>query len=125
MKYAEDRNRFISANKVGDSVMAKKQDPYYSIFFFPKNVADIRETDKNLRLIVNTSDDLLRRKFAVMRDVIMDVIKPADSFVGPPYFCDARILRATSSFDTIRPERASSKPLSTMRLKASSRRISS
>ena len=66
MKYAKDGNGFIIADKVSNPIVAKKQNPNHSVFFFPKNVADFRKSGKNLCPVINASDDLLRGNWAII-----------------------------------------------------------
>lgn len=76
-------------------------------------------------LCINSGNNICCRDWLVLRDIIVNFPHPSLSFSSPVYFCHVRIRCSISSLEIILPWRESAKPRSTMREKASSRRISS
>lgn len=81
---AEDLHHIALAHEVGDAVMPLQQHADVALWRAPVLVAHLREVGKNLDLIVDSLRYLGRVGRAVLRDVLVDVLKPGGRLFGPP-----------------------------------------
>ena len=125
VEYAEDLDCEAVTDEIGDAVVAVDEDADFTLGLGTVPVSEQGEGLEKLNLLVNGIDDALGCLGIILGDVALDVLKPDDGLLSPPYFCHSFMRLPISSLEIVRAARESARPRSTMRSNASSRRISS
>lgn len=124
MKDAEDID--VRAMQVGNPVLPVREDPNAGITAWIVEVSHLRKLEQQMSPVEYPTYDLVCCGGLVTADVLVDLPEPPSRFGRPdqPRRQDS-IDRSISPSEIVRPASTSASPRSTMRLKTSSRTISS
>lgn len=97
MKDAQDYDRRVWLHYISYSVVAVKKNSNVSLWFTSKPVPHFGKDFENVYSLVNSLDNTDCRGGIVLCNVFVNVFKPCERLIRPPYSCHERIRRATSS----------------------------
>ena len=109
MKHAKDVHISLFLDQVGDAELIVMEDADVARGL-EEAVPQIRILGKNLSAFEYPLDGSARRIGIVSRDVLEDVLEPAECFVRPGYLRHDRIRRPISSFEMVRRASESARP---------------
>lgn len=86
MKYTKDVYRSFSVGELSDAVVSVEQNADIAFGFAAVEVADLRMVAEQLRLLVDPCNNIIGSGGVVLGYVLVDILKPAQRFLGPSYF---------------------------------------
>ena len=109
MKDAKDVHISVLVDQVGDTELIMVQDADVALGM-EEPVPQFGILGKNLSAFEYVLDGSARRIGIVSRDVLENVLEPAERFVRPGYLRHDRIRRPISSFEMVRRASESARP---------------
>ena len=90
VKDAEDVDIAVSLDEVCDAIVAVEKDANIP-GAVSVAVSRLRKFAEHLCLVIDSSNDARCSRWIVLRNVLEDILKPLQSFMGPTQLCHERI----------------------------------